>query len=129
MVMIVLTACCLGIKAFSSSHDEYSFLLIENIEALTAADDGGYNSSECSDGFPRYANVYSGSSKREVVQHFSDGVNGESGIDMVYTEDCFICSAEGTGSLYGSNYIMPVGYSAVEYRKCTCSQGNRNMDF
>lgn len=130
IVVVALTiAGYFGIKSFNHANDSYTSLLIENIEALTAGDVGGYGSSVCADGFPFYGIVYSTTGQSEEVQHCSDGFNGSPGLDKVIIVDFIICHADGNGSLKGANYSMPTGYGAVEYRTCTGNHNHHNFSY
>lgn len=118
----------LSIEYVLHSGNEYSYLMLQNIEALSQIE-GGYDSSDCKDGFPQYTHVYDQAGRCEVIQHFCDGSNGNYGTDQYFTIDYKGCSAYGTGSLPGHNYVAPIGQSNIEYIPCRGAKEHRNSPF
>ena len=132
-IAAVAIATYVGKKTFESHANETSSLLMQNIEALSNPEfgDGGESESDypCSMGTPRYARVATTSGKIEFVEHYSDGIDGEKGTDLVYTMSFIGCVADGTGSLKGDNFSIPGSRSNSKYQECKGAQGHQSPNF
>lgn len=105
-----------GVRTINNSGNEYSELVLSNIEALSQGDNWDDDPTCWGPAF--YGSVGQRSNTREIVVHFIDGGNGTKGLDKVCKEVYEECYALGSGKLEGTNSATNYELTDCEFREC-----------
>lgn len=128
-IAVVIFAAIAGKKAFLPNSNEVSDLLAQNVEALSNSDEGGYDSSECNNGVDQWASVEVATGKAQTRVHYSDGANGNYGMDEIFDIEYKRCAAYGRGSKKGANFSWPTGKGPSTYEECKGANGHYGPTF